>query len=131
MVENQQMVRYLYFSFIVETQKKIISIFLSVQLWKFNGFRMINKADVLQSTDKRELKNNDSKCHIMNISEDKVLSIENGQINMEAFGLNDEKQVWEKGEANDEGFFTLTNTDTEKVLTSTYLNGLSIEGMLF
>ena len=92
---------------------------------------MINKADVLQSTDKWELKNNDSKCHIMNISEDKVLSTENGQINMEAFGLNDKRQIWEKGEANDEGFFTLTNTDTEKVLTTTYLNGLSIEGMLF
>ena len=40
---------------------------------------------------------------------------------MEAFGLNDGRQMWEKGEADDEGFFTLTNTDTEKVLTATYL----------
>ena len=50
---------------------------------------------------------------------------------MEAIGINDERQVWEKGEANDEGFFTLTNPDTEKVLTATYLNGLSIEGIFF
>ena len=92
---------------------------------------MINKADVWQSNDKWELKKDDSTCYIMNASENKVLSTENGQVNMEAIGINDERQIWEKGEANDEGFFTLTNTDTEKVLTTTYLNGLSIEGMLF
>ena len=92
---------------------------------------MINKADVWQSNDKWELKTDDSTCHIVNVSEDKVLSIENGQVNMEAFGNNDKRQMWEKGEENDEGFFTLTIPDTEKVLTATYLNGLSIEGILF
>ena len=92
---------------------------------------MINKADVWQSNDKWELKKDDSTYYIMNVSENKVLCTENGQVNMEAIGINDERQIWEKGEANDEGFFTLTNPDTEKVLTATYLNGLSIEGMLF
>ena len=92
---------------------------------------MINKADVWQSTDKWELKNDDSTCYIMNVSEDKAVCTENGQVKMEALGLNDERQMWEKGEADDEGFFTLTNTDTEKVLTATYLNGLSIEGIFF
>ena len=92
---------------------------------------MIKKADVWQSTDKWQLQNDDSTCYIMNVSEDKVLCTENGLVNMEAFGLNDERQIWEKGEANDEGFFTLTNPDTEKVLTATYLNGLSIDGILF
>ena len=82
-------------------------------------------------TDKWELKNDDSTCYIMNVSEDKVLCTKNGQVNMKAFGNNDERQMWEKGEADDEGFFTLTIPDTEKVLTATYLNGLSIEGILF
>ena len=92
---------------------------------------MINKADVWQSNDKWELKKDDSTYYIMNVSENKVLCTENGQVNMEAIGINDERQIWEKGEANDEGFFTLTNPDTEKVLTATYLNGLSIDGILF
>ena len=92
---------------------------------------MINKAEVWQSTDNWELQSDDSTCFIKNVSEDKVLHTENGQVNLETLGLNDEKQMWEKGEANDEGFFTLTNTDTEKVLTATYLNGLSIEGIFF
>ena len=92
---------------------------------------MINKAEVWQSADKWELQNDDSTCYIKNVSKDKVLHTENGQVNLETLGLNDERQMWEKGEANDEGFFTLTNPDTEKVLAATYLNGLSIEGMLF
>ena len=92
---------------------------------------MINKAEVWQSTDKWELQNDDSTCYIKNVSQDKVLHTENGLVNLETLGLNDERQMWEKGEANDEGFFTLTNPNTEKVLAATYLNGLSIEGMLF
>ena len=92
---------------------------------------MINKAEVWQSTDKWELQNDGSTCYIKNVSEDKVLHTENGQVNLEAFGLNDGRQMWEKGEPNDEGFFTLTNPDTEKVLTATYLKGLAIEGMIF
>ena len=92
---------------------------------------MINKAEVWQSTDKWELQNDDSTCYIKNVSQDKVLHTENGLVNLETLGLNDERQMWEKGEANDEGLFTLTNPDTEKVLAATYLNGLSIEGMLF
>ena len=92
---------------------------------------MINKAEVWQSTDKWELQNDDSTCYIKNVSQDKVLHTENGLVNLETLGLNDERQMWEKGEANDEGFFTLTNPDTEKVLSATYLNGLSIEGIFF
>ena len=60
---------------------------------------MINKADVWQSTDKWQLKYDDSTCYIMNVSEDKVVCTENGQVKMEALGLNDERQIWEKGEA--------------------------------
>ena len=92
---------------------------------------MINKADVWQSNDKWELKTDDSTYYIMNVSENKVLCAENGQVSLEALGLHDERQMWEKGDTNDEGYFTLTNPDTEKVLTATYLNGLAIEGMIF
>ena len=92
---------------------------------------MINKADVWQSNDKWELKKDDSTYYIMNVSENKVLCTENGQVSLEALSLHDERQMWEKGDTNDEGYFTLTNPDTEKVLTATYLNGLAIEGMLF
>jgi hypothetical protein len=92
---------------------------------------MINKASLWQSTDKWKLKNDDSTCNIMNVSENKVVCTENGQVSLEALGLNDKRQMWEKGDTNDEGYFTLTHPDTEKVLTATYLNGLAIEGMLF
>ena len=64
---------------------------------------MINKAEVWQSTDKWELQNDDSTCYIKNVSQDKVLHTENGLVNLETLGLNDERQMWEKGEPNDEG----------------------------
>ena len=41
---------------------------------------------------------------------------------------NDATQMWEKGEANDEGYFTLINSHSKKVLTAISEHRLEIKG---
>ena len=43
---------------------------------------------------------------------------------------NDARQMWKKGETNDEGYFTLINPRSKKVLTAISAQSLGIGGML-
>ena len=43
---------------------------------------------------------------------------------------NDARQMWKKGETNDEGYFTLINPRSKKVLTALSAQSLGIGGML-
>ena len=43
---------------------------------------------------------------------------------------NDAGQMWKKGETNEEGYFTLINPRSKKVLTAISAHSLGIEGML-
>ena len=53
-------------------------------------------------------------------------------VTLQSFVENDDKQKWEKGEANQEGYFTLTNPSWEMVLTITPDQTLELlEGTVF
>lgn len=46
------------------------------------------------------------------------------------FVPNDAKQMWEKGNVDDEGYFTITNSYSKKVMTAISEDKLEIKGIL-
>ena len=90
----------------------------SDQLWKLSGTTLMNKAHIYPPCDKWKLRNKGEKVYIENSSQNKVLSVGKDDIvNEESLIKNDSKgkQTWTKGVANNEGYFTLTNS--KKVMT--------------
>ena len=90
----------------------------SDQLWKLSGTTLMNKAHIYPPCDKWKLRNKGEKVYIENSSKNKVLSVGKDDIvNEESLIKNDSKgkQTWTKGVANNEGYFTLTNS--KKVMT--------------
>ena len=78
----------------------------------------MNKAHIYPPCDKQKLRNKGEKVYIENSSKNKVLSVGKDDIvNEESLIKNDSKgkQTWTKGVANNEGYFTLTNS--KKVMT--------------
>ena len=49
-------------------------------------------------------------------------------VKVKSFVENDATQMWEKGEADDEGYFTLINSHSKKVLTAISEHKLEIKG---
>ena len=68
--------------------------------------------------------------YIENLSKNKVLGITGHAVNVESMLQNDARQMWKKGETNDEGYFTLINPRSKKVLTALSAQSLGIGGML-
>ena len=67
----------------------------------------------------------DNKVYIENTTENKVLGVVDGQVKL----VQDQRgQSWEKGEANQQGFFTLKNPASQKALTTDSEGFLAIEG---
>ena len=67
----------------------------------------------------------DNKVYIENKTENKVLGVVDGQVKL----VQDQRgQSWEKGEANQQGFFTLKNPASQKALTTDSEGFLTIEG---
>ena len=67
----------------------------------------------------------DNKVYIENTTENKVLGVVDGQVKL----VQDQRgQSWEKGEANQQGYFTLKNPASQKALTTDSEGFLSIEG---
>ena len=67
----------------------------------------------------------DNKVYIENTTENKVLGVVDGQVKL----VQDQRgQSWEKGEANQQGYFTLTNPASQKALTADSEGFLTIEG---
>ena len=65
---------------------------------------------------------------IENVSENKVITRKENVVSEEVLILNDVGQMWENGDPDKEGFFTLTDPDSEKVLTATPSNCLVMSG---
>ena len=66
-----------------------------------------------------------NKVYIENTTENQVLGVVNGEVKL----VQDQRgQSWEKGEANQQGFFTLKNPASQKVLTTDCEGFLTIEG---
>ena len=103
-----------------------------MQLWKLDGKKLINKADKWSSEDDFEITLNGSFYLIENISSEKkkVLGI-NRKSNVvagENFAQGKDGQFWKKGELNIEGYFTLKDSKSSKVLTAISGNSLEIKG---
>ena len=67
----------------------------------------------------------DNKVYIENTTENKVLGVVDGLVKL----VQDQRgQSWEKGEANQQGYFTLKNPESQKALTTDSEGFLAIEG---
>ena len=66
-----------------------------------------------------------NKVYIENVTENQVLGVVDGEVKL----VQDNRgQSWEKGEANQQGYFTLTNPASQKALTADSEGFLTIEG---
>ena len=87
-----------------------------------------NKANIWKSNDTWRLKPEDL-VYIEDISNDQVLTITNENIvKKEIMMQNDARQIWEKGEVDKEGYFTLSDRHSKKVLTAVSAQNLIIDG---
>ena len=106
-------------------------------LWKLNGKKLINKADLLKSTLTDEWISDDNpdwtKIYIKNISDNnKVLAVNNGEVMLEKKEKLKAEHLWIKGEENAEGYFTLKNSGGSpnfgKFLTATSAGDFELKG---
>lgn len=87
---------------------------------------MRNKGNIYLSNDKWKLKSKGTLVYIENSSKNKILAVgDDDNVNEEVLVRNDTKQLWNKGVANSEGYFTLTNS--HKVLTAVSVNGIKVK----
>ena len=88
-----------------------------------------NKDELWTSDDTWYFKTKDDLIYMENITKAKFLEATNdGKVILEDFGEDKAEQLWKKGEPNAEGYFTLQNSKTAKVLTFTSASGLKIKG---
>ena len=90
------------------------------------GTRLTNQEEIpfdnlWNSDDLWSLKAESTIVCIKNDSKDMVLGIDDSDttVGFQSFVEDDDKQKWEKGEENQDGFFTLTNHSLQMVLTAT------------
>ena len=66
-----------------------------------------------------------NKVYVENTTENQVLGVVDGEVKL----VQDHRgQSWEKGEANQQGYFTLKNPASQKALTTDSEGFLTIEG---
>ena len=100
----------------------------AAQHWRLDGNFLRNKANIWKSNDTWRLKPEDL-VYIEDISNDQVLTITNENIvKKEIMMQNDARQIWKKGEVNKEGYFTLSDRHSKKVLTAVSAQSLIIDG---
>ena len=102
------------------------------KLWKTDGGRLMNKADIWEANDEWNLIPNEegTKYFITNTSKnDQVLARSNNEVIPKLKSLLDDKQLWIRGEDDADGFFTLENVDSAKFLTATSASQLETKGM--
>ena len=101
------------------------------QLWSIDGQNLTNKG-IWQSNDKWNFKNysDDTMIYIENMSKNKVLGV---------ISIDDEVieepmvkcklgQLWQKGNPDKEGSFTIRNFESRMILTAISTNRLAIKG---
>ena len=102
------------------------------QLWKWEDFKLTNKADVWQSVDQWEFVDNDDKTmfYIRNINQKKVLKVlDDDSVDLVDFDADKADQLWKKGDTM-EGYFTLKNSKLLKVLTAISEDKFQVKGIL-
>ena len=111
------------------------------QLWKLDGTKLTNKANLWKSTDKWTIQPKDKKDNIdvvaiINVSTKKALGVlQNGGVTEQnqTMNINNPSQLWGKiPSAIDPGYFMFTNVElfwSEKMLTAASDLGLELKGM--
>ena len=102
--------------------------YVSAQLWKLNGTKLLNKANLWKSTDEWNLRAECSMVYVENISKNKFLGTFDDVFHDETLLLNSVGQMWKKGIVTNEGYFTLLDTNSQKVLTASSSHCLEIKG---
>ena len=88
------------------------------QLWKLKDKMLQNKEGFWMSDEQWNFKKKDDLIYIENINKTKVLeTMSDGKVILEDFEEDKAEQLWEKGEPNAEGYFTLENYKVSKFLT--------------
>ena len=81
------------------------------------------------SDEKWKFKTKDGLISIKNVQKTKVLGTTNDcEVILEDLEENKDEQLWKKGEPNDEGYFTLENSEAQKVMTAISSSSLEIKG---
>ena len=102
-----------------------------MQRWKLDDNKKLeNKAGLWKSVDSWSFKTkNDDLISIENTSKTKVLeATSDSKVIEEAFVEGKADQLWIKGEPDADGYFTLTNSETEKVLTAISSDAFEFKG---
>ena len=111
------------------------------QLWKLDGTKLTNKANLWKSTDKWTIQPKDKKDNIdvvalINVSTKKALGVlQNGVVTEQNLTMEpyDSGQLWGKIPSDiDPGYFMLTNVElfwSEKMLTAASDLELELKGM--
>ena len=88
------------------------------QLWKLDGSTLINRANIWHSSNEWNFQEEGDIIIIENTSNGKVLGIkDSNEVSMEEAN-NTAKQLWKKEDSKIEGFFTLKNSKSHKVLSA-------------
>ena len=96
-----------------------------------NGSKLINKEGLWTSDDDWEvLEKEDTKIYIANISNHKVLSAKHNSVKEKVIEQDNPGQIWKKGVPNNEGYFTLTNVTSPKVLTASPAKKLEVRAII-
>ena len=93
------------------------------------GKKLINRRNLWKSNDEWNLRDEGETFYIDNTSRKKVLAANNEEVKEENIVQEDVRQMWVKGVTNSEGFFTLINPQSQKVLTAISVDSLKMEGM--
>ena len=93
------------------------------------GKKLINRRNLWKSNDEWNLRDEGEIFYIDNTSRKKVLAANNDIVNEENFVQEDVRQMWVKGVTNSEGFFTMINPQSQKVLTAISVDSLKMEGI--
>ena len=97
-------------------------------MWKLSGTTLVNRAHKWNSDDTWLLKPTEANnYYIENVSENKVLGIQDDQVDLVQASA---KELWQMGEPNREGYFTLTSSSSGKALTAISANCLEIKGKI-
>ena len=110
-------------------------IFILGQLWKLINDKLVNKSKLWKPQDEWSLKPaENSMFYIENASKLEVLGFVDDTIIVEKLVENNPAQMWEifnEGVANNEGYFTLKNSSSQKVLTVVSARSLEMKGIHF
>ena len=105
------------------------------QLWKRNDStrKLTNKGNIWQSTHKWDFEKygTEKMIYIINASSNMVLESRTDGTVVETTKLDGKsRQLWNKGEANAKGYFTLKNgiKNTERILTANFAGELELKG---